>query len=463
MNDVLLAADFVLTMDAANRVIGDGAVLVRGNRIAAVGRLADLQRDYPHGALRKLPERPLMPGLINVHCHSGMLRGTAEGLPVWEWPAQYVNPMHRVLEAPEAEAASWLCYAEAALSGTTTLVDMWRFMDACARAAQVVGNRLVAVPYVGAHPDYNYFDTIDDNERMLETWRNKAGGRIKVWVGLEHLFYADEAGQRRAIDLARKYRTGFHTHSSENEIEIPEMQKRYGLRPMQMFERLGFFDIDKAMIAHAVWLDDAEIALLADRAVSVAHNPVSNMKLASGMARVADMLKARIAVGIGTDGEKENNNLDMFEEMKVASLLGKLRGMDAAALDPWDVLRMATITGARCLGHEGEIGSVEAGKKADLIAVRTDTPRLTPLFGGAYFNLHHNLVHAVRGSDVDLVMVDGHVVVDEGHLKTADLSQLVAEVRGLAPGLFGTRAAWLAQTSEGPCGGPTLTGADGCG
>jgi 5-methylthioadenosine/S-adenosylhomocysteine deaminase len=461
MNDVLFAADFVLTMDAANRVINDGAVLVRGDRIAAVGTLADLQRDYPHAALRKLPERLLMPGLINVHCHSGMLRGTAEGLPVWEWLTQYINPMHRVLEAPEAEAASWLCYAEAVLSGTTTLVDMWRFMDGSARAAQAIGNRLVAVPYVGAHPDYNYFDTIDDNERMLEAWHNSASGRIKVWVGLEHLFYADEAGQRRAIDLAKRHCTGFHTHSSENEIEVPEMQKRYGLRPMQVFERLGFFDVDKVMIAHAVWLDDAEIGLLADRRVSVAHNPISNMKLASGIARVEDMLKAGIAVGIGTDGEKENNNLDMFEEMKVASLVGKLRGMNAAALDSWDVLRMATISGARCLGLDSEIGSLEVGKKADLIAVRADTPRMTPLFGDDYFNLHHNLVHAVRGGDVDLVMVDGCIIVEDNRLKTADLTELIADVRGLAPGLFARRAAWLVRNRHGSVQWTDPNGTDG--
>jgi cytosine/adenosine deaminase-related metal-dependent hydrolase len=324
--------------------------------------------------------------------------------------------------------------------------------DGSARAAGAIGNRLVAVPYVGAHPDYDYFDSIDDNERMLETWHGKAGGRINVWVGLEHLFYADEAGQRRAIDLARRYDTGFHTHSSENEIEVPEMQKRYGLRPMQVFERLGFFDVRKAMIAHAVWLDDAEIALLADRGVSVAHNPVSNMKLASGIARIDDLLKAGVAVGIGTDGEKENNNFDMFEEMKVASLLGKLRGLNAAALDSWDVLRMATITGARCLGLNSDIGSLAVAKKADLIAVRTLTPRMTPLFGGEYFNLHHNLVHAVRGSDVDLVMVDGKIVVDDGRLKTADMNQLIVDVRDLAPGLFTRRV------SIDPSGAKALPG-----
>jgi 5-methylthioadenosine/S-adenosylhomocysteine deaminase len=447
--DTILAADFVLTMDASNRVIPNGAVLVRNDRIAAVAGLEELRHDHPGANVRHLPDRLLMPGLVNVHCHSGILRGTAEGLPVWDWLTLFINPMHRVLQPHEAEAASWLCYAEAVLSGTTTLVDMWRYMDGSARAAQTIGNRLVAVPYVGAHPDYDYFDTIDDNERLLESWHGKADGRIKVWVGLEHLFYADEAGQRRAIDLAKRHRTGFHTHSSESNIEIPEMAKRYGLRPMQVFERLGFFEADKVMIAHAVWLDDPEIELIARHGVSVAHNPVSNMKLASGIARVEDMLSAGVAVGIGTDGEKENNNLDMFEEMKVASLLGKLGRMNAAALDSWHVLRMGTIMGARCLGLEAEIGSLEAGKKADIIAVRTDTPRMTPLFGGDYFNLHHNLVHAVRGGDVDFTMVDGRILVEDGQLKIADMKELIAEVHRVAPGLFARRKAYLAQNQHG--------------
>ena len=285
MNDLLLAADFVLTMDAANRIVAEGAVLVRGDRIAAVGRLADLQQRHPDVIARKLPERLLMPGLINVHCHSGMLRGTAEGLPVWEWLTQYINPMHRVLHASGGRSR---ILALLRRGGIVWYDDAGRYVAFHGRQRpDRAGDRqsLVAVPYVGAHPDYDYFDTLDDNERMLEKWHGKADGRIDVWVGLEHLFYADKAGQRRAIDLARKYRTGFHTHSSENEIEVPEMLKRYGLRPMQVFERLGFFEIDKVIIAHAVWLDDAEIALLAEHSVSVAHNPISNMKLASGMAR----------------------------------------------------------------------------------------------------------------------------------------------------------------------------------
>ena len=446
----IVAADFVLTMDDGNRVITDGAVLVRDGRIAAVGKSDALCAAEPLVDVRYLKDCLIMPGLVNAHMHSGFLRGTAEHLPVWDWLRLHINPMHRMLRPYEAEAASFLCYAESVLSGTTTLVDMWRFMDGSARAASAIGNRLVAVPYVGAHPDYDYFDTLDDNETMIESWHGKADGRVSVWVGLEHPFYSDEAGQRRAVDMAKRFRTGFHTHCSEASIEVAEFEKRYGKRPMFVLDDLGFFETPKAMIAHAVWLDDSEIALLARRGVSVAHNPVSNMKLASGIAPVEAMLAAGLAVGLGTDGEKENNNLDMFEEMKTASLLGKLKSLDAAALDSWKALRMATNMGARAIGLDHEIGSIEVGKKADLIAVRTDTPRMTPLFGeGPYFNLQHNLVHAVRGGDVALTMVDGRIIVDDGALKTADLRALIDHVHEVAPGLFARRAAWLAEHIDG--------------
>jgi 5-methylthioadenosine/S-adenosylhomocysteine deaminase len=219
---------------------------------------------------------------------------------------------------------------------------------------------------------------------------------------------------------------------------------------MFALDDLGFFEAPRTMIAHGVWLDASEIELISRRRVSVAHNPVSNMKLASGIAPVGDMLAAGIAVGIGTDGEKENNNFDMFEEMKVASLLGKLKDLDAGAMDSWQVLRMATITGARAIGLDHEIGSIEAGKRADMIAVRTDTPRMTPLFGdGPYFNLQHNLVHAIRGGDVAMTMVDGNILVEDGALKTADLGDIIAEIHKVAPGNFARRAALLAENVGG--------------
>src|SRR5258708_26744457 len=249
-----------------------------------------------------------MPGLINAHAHSGFVRGTAEHLPVWDWLTVHMNPMHRVLLPHEGAAASRLCYAESVISGTTTVVDMWRFMEGSVKAAEAIGNRLVAVPYVGEHPEYNYFDTLDMNAGLIETWHRKAGGRVNVWVGLEHPFYADAPGQRRAIELAKKYGTAFHIHCSEAEIEIAEFAKRYGKRPMFALDDLGFFETPLTMIAHGVWLDASEIELISRRRASVAHNPVSNMKLASDIAHVGDTLTAGISVCIDTDGAKPNTN-----------------------------------------------------------------------------------------------------------------------------------------------------------
>ncbi|NKX50488.1 amidohydrolase [Arthrobacter deserti] len=449
MKKTIWAADYVVTMNAGLEVLAGGAVVVAGRDIVDVGPAADMAARHSGAELVRLQDRVLMPGLVNAHHHSGVLRGTAEHLPVWEWLRLHIDPMHRVLRPEEARAAAWLCYAEGLLAGTTTIVDMWRFMDGAARAAEALGNRLVTVNYVGAHPDHGYFDTPDDNERMLEEWTGAAGGRVKPWVGLEHPFYADEAGQRRAVQLACRYGTGLYTHCSQSEQELALFTRRYGCRPAFALEKMGFLDTPRTLLAHAVWLDDAEIELLASRGAGVSHNPASNMKLASGMAPGAQMLAAGMNVGLGTDGEKENNNLDMFEEMKVASLLGKLRSMDAAAMDSWTVLRMATTGGAAAIGQADRIGSLEPGKRAGLIAVRTDTPRMTPLIGqGRYANIHHNLVHAVRGSDVDLAMVDGQVGVAGGQLLTADLQDIIGRARAAVPGLFRRRSAWLEAAGE---------------
>jgi 5-methylthioadenosine/S-adenosylhomocysteine deaminase len=450
MNDgIILSADSVITMDSENRVLSDAAVVVRSNRITAVGKRDELVQANPGIEICNLENCVLMPGLINAHCHSGLLRGTAEGLPVWDWLRMYIDPMHRVLQPMDAEAASWLCYAEAVLSGTTTVVDMWRHMDGSARAAAAIGNRSVLVPYVGEHPDYDYFETFETNERLLEEWHHGCDDRIHVWVGLEHAFYATEDKYRLAVDLAKKFDTGFHTHSNEAQAEVKEMDRRYGLRPIEALREFGLFEPANVLLAHCVWLDDQEIRIIAESGVSVAHNPVSNMKLASGIAPVEKLLAAGVAVGIGTDGEKENNNLDMFDDMKCASLLAKLNDLNAAALDSWDVLRMATCLGARALGLEDDIGSIEPGKKADIIAVRTATPRMTPLLSGDYFNLNHNLVHAVRGGDVDLTMIDGKIVVKGGVLQTANMPDLIDRVHSAVPDLFARRANYLAVNTDG--------------
>lgn len=449
MLPIILHADHVLTMDAKNTVISGGAVWIGADgRIAGVDQAPSLIAAHPEVPVRRLKDRLLMPGLINTHMHSGMLRGTAEGLPVWDWLQQFIDPMHRVINPAEAELASRLCYAESLLAGTTTVVDMWRHMYGSAQAASDLGIRAVLVPYVGEHPDHDYFETLDTNEKLIQEWHGKAGGRIQVWVGLEHMFYSTPRGWRRAAEMCQRYGVGFHTHSNESRFDVEETEHRYGMRPIQALEKFGLLDAPKVLLAHCVWLSQEEIAILASRGIAVAHNPVSNMKLASGAAPVTELRASGVAVGIGTDGEKENNNLDMFEEMKVASILAKFSNNDAAALDAWSVCRMSTIEGARALGLENDIGSLELGKVADLISVRTDTARMTPLLGGAEGNLHHNLVHAVHGSDVDLTMVAGRIVVEAGRLVTGDVASLIAQVNETVPHLFSRRAEWLRGQSS---------------
>lgn len=445
MTTMILHADHLLLMDRRNTVIPDGAVSIGSDgRVQAVGEASTIISANPGVEVKRLENRLLMPGLINTHAHSGLLRGTAEGLPVWEWLQQFIDPMHRVVNEREAEIASYLCYAEALLSGTTTIVDMWRHMHGSATAAEQLGIRTVLVPYVAEHPDHDYFETLNTNESLIKQWHGGAGGRVHVWVGLEHMFYATPDAYKRAMDIARHYQVGFHTHSNESKFDVEETLRRYNKRPVEMLEEFGLLDAPHTLLAHCVWLSDHEIEILAKHHVGVAHNPVSNMKLASGAARVEDLLARGVAVGLGTDGEKENNNLDMFEEMKTSSLLAKLSRLNASALDAWTVCRMATITGARALGLDSEIGSIEVGKQADLIAVRTDTPRMTPLLTGSDGNLHHNLVHAVQGGDVDMTMVAGNIVVENGKLLTADLQELIRDMNDAVPDLFRRRADWLA-------------------
>ncbi|WP_158972688.1 amidohydrolase family protein [Paraglaciecola sp. L3A3] len=450
MTATLYQADYIVTMDSNNTIIKEGAVLVEHGKIQQIGKASELLAEHAHLPVKTLVKSILMPGLINTHCHSGMLRGTAEGLPVWDWLQQYIDPMHRVLTPEDASLSSWLCYAEALLSGTTCIVDMWRHMEGSAEAAKQLGIRACLVPYVAEHPEHNYFETLDSNEALINSWHQQADGRIQVWVGLEHLFYAVPKALTRIGDLCRDYQVGFHTHSNESRFDVEQTLERYQIRPIQALEKFGLLNAPKTLLAHCVWADNSEIALMAQRNIGVAHNPISNMKLASGAAPIVKMLKAGVAVGLGTDGEKENNNLDMFEEMKVSSLLAKFSSLDAAALDAWDICRMATIGGAQALGLEQITGSLEVGKSADMIAIRHDTPRMTPMIDqGPLMNIHYNLVHAVQGQDVDMTMVAGKILVEKGKLLEHDMQNLIDQVNLAAPALFARRQQWLEQSKGG--------------
>jgi 5-methylthioadenosine/S-adenosylhomocysteine deaminase len=300
------------------------------------------------------------------------------------------------------------------------------------------------VPYVADEDGFDFFESIDSNRRLLESHRTAADGRVRAWVGLEHLMYCTEQCCAQAVELMQEFDTGLHTHSSESMWEVEESLARWGRRPIEVFSDRGVLG-PRTVVAHAVWLSDREIELLARSGTAVAHCPASNMKLASGAARVGDLRRAGVKVGIGSDGEKENNNLDLVEEMKIASLLQKVTTLDPTAGDPWDVLGQATLEGATAIGLGEITGSLEPGKSADIVTIALDGLHTTPVMHGDLFNVVAHLVFSASGSDVRDVWVDGRRLVAGGAPQTFDIARVRAEAQAAAEELFERRAKVLAD------------------
>ncbi len=443
----LLRNGIVLPMTGGAVAFDPGSVLVDGDTILAVGPVEELDADpRATGAeIVDLTGHAVVPGFHNTHLHSGLLRGTAESMSLWDWLEAYVDPAHKALTPEIAATASLHCYAESVLAGTTSVMDMWRYMEGSAAAAEAIGLRATLVPYV-ADGEFDYFETLESNRRLLETHRTAAAGRVRTWVGLEHLMYCSEQCFRDALALAEEFDTGIHTHSSESIWEVQESLKRFARRPLEVFHQRGILT-ERTVVAHCVWLDDREIQLLAQTGTAVAHCPCSNMKLSSGPARIGAMHAAGVTIGLGSDGEKENNNLDLVEEMKFASLLQKVSTLDPTSGDPWEVLAMATIDGARALGLDAVTGSLVPGKRADLITVALDGLHTSPVLHGRDFNVAAHLVFSASGRDVRDVWVDGRRLVADGEPTTFDVASVRDEAQAAAEELFERRAKVLAAST----------------
>jgi 5-methylthioadenosine/S-adenosylhomocysteine deaminase len=440
----LIRNGIVLPMTGgAETVVDPGSVLLDGEAILAVGTVAAIDTD-PRATDAEVIDatgHAVIPGLHNCHLHSGLLRGTAESMSLWDWLKSYVDPAHKALTPEIAAAASLHCYAEGLLAGTVSVMDMWRFMEGSAEAAATLGIRATLVPYV-ADGVYDWFETIETNRRLLESHGTSADGRVRTWVGLEHLMYCSEECFAAAVALADEFDTGLHTHSSESIWEVQESLARWGCRPIEVFERRGVLG-ERTVVAHCVWLSDVEIELLARTGTSVAHCPCSNMKLASGPARVGDLRARGVTVGLGSDGEKENNNTDLLEEMKFASLLQKVTTLDPTAGDPWDILAMATIDGARTLGLGAVSGSIEVGKRADIVVIDLGGLHTTPVLHGPDLNVAAHIVFSASGHDVTDVWVDGRRLLAGGRPLTFDVATVRTVAQAAAEELFARRAQLL--------------------
>lgn len=441
-NNYLITGGTVLTVNSTNEIWHDGAVVVENGRIREVGPSAELEAKYSGMPVIDAKGKVVLPGIVNLHLHSGLIRGTAEDMPVFEWLAKHVDPKHRALTEEEAYAASMLCYAESLLSGTTTVLDMYRYMHRSADAAEQLGMRAVLSPYVADAPPYLYFETLENNVRLIEERNNTANGRVQVWIGLEHLAYCTPEAYRQAADYAERYNVGIHTHGEESQQMARDLHEKFGVWPVELFHQRGILG-PRTVLAHCVWMEEVELELMARTGTSAAHCPISNLKLASGISPITSMLERGINVGIGTDGVKENNSLDMLEEMKFVPLLQKVRHLDATVMKAEEVLRMATIGGAKALGLDREIGSLEAGKKADITILDYRQPHLTPFLTGKYDNVVSNLVYSASGSDVDTVLVDGKVLVRGKQLLSGDTNRIMDHAQQAVEQLLLRREAFI--------------------
>jgi len=437
---ILISGGIVLPMEGTRAAHDPGSVLVVDGHIVAVGAVEEVAAHPAATAVTILDAagHAVLPGFHNCHLHSGLLRGTAESLALWEWLANHVDPAHRALTPPIAEAASYLAYTEGLRGGTTSVLDMWRFMEGSARAAEEVGIRATLAPYTADR--FDYFESLASNRRLLETHRLAADGRVRTWVGLEHLLYCSEKMFRAAAALAEEFDTGIHTHSSETTWEVEECQRLTGRRPIAEFEARGILG-PRTVIAHAVWLDDEEVGILARTGTAMTHCPCSNMKLSSGAARIGYYRERGVVCALGTDGEKENNNLDMLEEMKFASLLQKVSTLDPTTGDPWEILDMATLSGARALGLADVSGSLEVGKEADIVTVDLRGVHFVPVLHGSDFNVPAHLVFTASAHDVANVWVRGRRLVADGTVISVDVTQVAARAQAAAEDLFARRRA----------------------
>jgi 5-methylthioadenosine/S-adenosylhomocysteine deaminase len=425
----------IVTMDEKRSIIEDGSVVVGGSKILDVGPSEEVRRKHSVDRVIEAKQKIILPGLVSLHFHSdNFSRGVGEHMGLGEWLDKIYYPMLKAMSPDDAYKAAMVAYAEAIRSGTTTVNDMYRHIPACAEAAEKIGIR--AVLSSEAADLIEGQETIQDNERAVVAKNGAANGRIKIWFGAEWVPVCSPEFFEKTRELADKYKVGIHVHLNESYEEVELCKKKFGQRPVEHVDSLGVLGND-VVAAHCVWLSDKEIKLLAKSNTQIAHCPISNAKLGNGIARILEMRRAGLNIGLGPDDAPCNNSVDMFEVMKYASLLQKATELDASIMPSTDVLQMATINGAQALQMGNEIGSIEPGKKADLILLDIMTPRLTPIHLGRYSNILPHIVYAAHGDDVHTVMIDGKIVMENRRLSCVNEGEIIKSATDAARELIG--------------------------
>ena len=407
--NILINNGIILPMNIpeGNNTYFKGYVGIEGERISFVSKDKAKAKEFfdSHaGDCMRMDASDMivMPGLINTHTHVAMalLRGISDDVPLMEWLEQHIWPIEAKMGYQEVYDGARLGILEMLMGGTTTFVDMYPYEEAVAEAAESAGIRALVSP---CPMDFR-MDHFENDWKQVQK-RFSSSRLVSMWMGPHAIYTLSGKNLQRSISLSKELGIGSHVHLAETQTEQDNCMTQHGMSPTEYLEKEGLFST-KTLAAHCVVMTDHDIEILARNSVSVAHNPQSNMKLASGIAPVKKMLEAGVNVSIGTDGASSNNDLDMWEEMRTASLLQKVNTLDPCAVPAYTALQMATVNGAKAIGREGELGVIAPGALADILLVDIQKPHLYP-----HTNLISEIVYSTHASDVDTVIVNGRIVV----------------------------------------------------
>jgi len=443
MKSILIKNGLLVSMSDKYNVIPDGAVFIEGNKIKLVGKSEEIEGKCSAELVIDARGMAILPGLVNTHSHlyQSFLRGRLDTAPLVKWCEEVLYPFHRMVLEDAIRGDDSLVYystllscVEALKSGTTTIVAMEGVIQgpSVIRALAESGIRgiyalTLADRWIRSDIVLPTEWALNRAEFLIKRYNKSCNGRINLMIAPSTPFCCSRDLLEISKGMAREYNVGIHMHIGETKYEVNYIKESFGIGPLEYVNSLGLLDIHPFVAVHCIWLDDAEIRILKEKGAGVSHNPESNMKLASGVAPIIRMLNYGIPVGLATDGPASNDNLDLFEEMRSAILLHKISSLDPSSISALDAMKMATILGAKILGMDKEIGSIEPGKKADIILLDLMKPHLQPIS-----DIFQTLVYCARGSDVDTVIVDGNIVVRQGKLLTTNEGDLLEKTKKIS-------------------------------
>lgn len=428
--DILVINGKILPLGGGPGLLSSGYVGIKDGVIKEVGPMSALPQKASAEHAVDATGSLVMPGLVNAHNHAAMtlFRGLADDLPLMTWLNEHIFPAEAKFVSPEMVYwCSKLAAAEMIMSGTTTVADGYFFEGSAAEAFAESGIRAVAAQGVLDFPAPGVPDPVDNIQaaaEFIEKWHDK-NSLITPAIFCHSPYTCGPETIQKAKQLANRYKAPFFIHVAETRDEVEQVEDRYGVTPVRHLANLGVLD-GASIAVHCVWLTEEDIGILQDTNTRVASCPASNMKLASGVAPVKDMADHGITVGLGTDGCASNNDLDLFKEMNLCAKLHKVEHLDPTILPARQILKMATLDGAKVLGLDKQIGSIAAGKRADVIVVDLKSPHLTPFYNADI------LVYGAAGADVSTVIVDGRIVMRDRKVLSFDVEETMAKVNELS-------------------------------